>query len=664
MLAGIVVGYHSDIMIADKWLMYGLILFATLMIPIIAKYKLIGRIAGVYSIFLFFWIGLCLVNASVLENKEKYFVNFLQKDAVIQGKIIENPIEKQKSIQLIVAITSIGKKVVVGDAMVYAEKSANAENLKKGDVLLMKGNFNPVKSNTNPYAFDYAKFLRQEGITHQAYIKEEQWRLIGHQSSTLNSWIYSASTSLNHLLDESGMNDKNLAVAKALILGEKSHLDRETKNAYASAGAMHVLAVSGLHVGIVMLILAFVLKPIKRFKGGPLLYLVLVLTMIWFYALITGMSPSVFRASVMFSFVVIGQELERETSVYQSILVSALVLMVVEPLVVFQVGFQLSYLAVLGIVYLQPKIYNLWYIKHRWLDKVWQLTSVSLAAQLATFPIGLYYFNQFPNYFLLSNMLVIPMAFVILFIGIVYFILAWIPFLNELLLTLLDWSLSLMNTGVGWIDKLPFSATKGVALFWYETIWIYALILIFVLSWLRRRKQFFFAGLLMIVGWMCFIVVHRENQYKSNQLIIYDVGKNNAIDIIQGRDNLFIADQNLMENPQEIEFNIKPNWFHRLSKNEPTLIQENNQTLSVFQIGSKRLAVINGENGLTKLPQADYLYFYNLNYIPQHCMDWIRSNNTNVILGDNPYRLRSYVKEQLQTKVHDIKNDGAFILNF
>ena len=185
------------------------------------------------------------------------------------------------------------------------------------------------------------------------------------------------------------------------------------------------------------------------------------------------MSSSVLRAAVMFSFVIVGKELERENSVYQSIMVSAFILILIEPFVIFQVGFQLSYLAVLGIVFLQPKIYNLFYTKYFLLDKIWQISSVSIAAQLATFPLGLYYFHQFPNFFMISNLIVILLAFAILIAGMVYFAFFWLPGVNYICFTVLEGLLTFLNKGVKWVEELPHSIYWGVSIHWFEVFWLY-----------------------------------------------------------------------------------------------------------------------------------------------------------------------------------------------
>src|SRR5690606_4479872 len=141
-------------------------------------------------------------------------------------------------------------------------------------------------------------------------------------------------------------------------------------------------------------------------------------------------------------------ELQRDTNIYQSLLVSAFFLILIDPTIIFKIGFLLSYLAVLGIVFFHPKIYGLFHFKNFFLNKIWQISSVSIAAQIATFPLGFYCFQQFPNFFLLANLVVIPLSFVILILGISYLVLVSVPIINEIILFFLDWSFTILNTGV------------------------------------------------------------------------------------------------------------------------------------------------------------------------------------------------------------------------
>src|SRR5690606_8261806 len=214
-------------------------------------------------------------------------------------------------------------------------------------------------------------------------------------------------------------------------------------------------AVRGLHVGVIYALFILILKPLRLKKEKARLYLLFVILVIWLYAFLTGLSPSVVRAATMFSLMTLGQMRERPPSIYNILAFSAMLLLTYNPDVIFEVGFQLSYLAVLGIVMIQPLILNLWLPRNKVLEYIWQLTSVSLAAQLVTFPLSTFYFHVFPTYFLLGNLLILPLAFIIMQVGVPLMIFGWIPGFGDVLGWVLSWLIWLQNWIAEFIRLIP-----------------------------------------------------------------------------------------------------------------------------------------------------------------------------------------------------------------
>ena len=381
-------------------------------------------------LYMTLFVGGSLVSQMSLHDYTK-----LKAADFYQCAIIEPVKEKTNSYQLTLLINAKSIDSVwsfsKGKALIYIEKDSLSSKLKFGDKLLIKGNLNVLEPPKNPKEFDYKKHLENRSIYQQGYLASDDWRLLGSKSKGLDVFANDARQFLLSSLQSNGIEGDQYAIASALILGSKDELDFEVKQAYATAGAMHVLAVSGLHVGIIFLILNTLLSILDTSKKGRVVKAIILLIVLWSYAFITGISPSVLRAATMFSFVITGTVLNRKSSIYNTLAASAFFLLIINPNLLFEVGFQLSYIAVLGIVYLQPLIYKRIYTRWWLLDKVWAITAVSIAAQIATLPLTLYYFNQFPTYFMLSNLLVIPSAVVILSLGILLFITSPIPAISE-----------------------------------------------------------------------------------------------------------------------------------------------------------------------------------------------------------------------------------------
>lgn len=583
---------------------------------------------------------------------------------IVQIKILEVPEEKENSIKCIVDVRGVNGEPAMGKALLYFQKSSEANNIKYGDIISLRTNFSEIRPNGNPEEFDYSRYLKIHDIIHQGYVKNGNWRRITNDANRFRNWIFGIRQFLDDLLSNAGLSAKNLMVAKALILGAKESLDKQTLRTFSSAGAMHVLAVSGLHVGIVMLLFSFLLQPLKRLPKGRWLFMIVVILLIWFYALVTGMSSSVMRASVMFSFVIIGKEIERESSVYQSIMVSAFFLVLMEPLVIFQVGFQLSYLAVLGIVFLQPKIYNLFYVKFPLIDKIWQISSVSIAAQIATFPLGLFYFHQFPNFFMVSNLIVIPLAFAILFVGLAYFALFWIPYVELAIATLLDFLLSIMNVGVKGVEQLPYSIYWGVSIYWFEVFWIYLIILGFTFAFILRNTKFLLTSMVLTAIFIGFNISEKIKFENTNELVIYNVTDANAIDVFHGRENIFIANQSLLGDQNKLLFHVMHHWFYRAGKEQATAVIPFEKQPNVIEVGEKYLLLLEGGQGDT-LPKTDMVYLYNCDYINNQIVADFEFRKVQIVIGNGVgYNVKNYLKKRIPDLIYDLKTEGAFTLQF
>ena len=340
---------------------------------------------------------------------------------------------------------------------VYPKKQADLATV--GDLISAKGYLNEISKPLNPVEFDYKSFCANRGIYFNTF--EDEFLLLKHQKGFKFYVTYCRGTVINWF-KEMGIEGDELAVLSALSLGDKSNLSQSLKSDYAAAGAMHILAVSGLHVGIIYLLFSQLLKAFDKSTWQRIVKSILLLVIIWAYAFLTGFSPSVQRASCMFSFIIISSALQRHSSIINSISGSALLLILINPTILFEVGFQLSYAAVVGIVLIHPVFYPLVNSKFWLIDKAWSLVVVSLAAQLATLPFTIYYFHQFPNWFLLINLLIIPMAFLIVS-GALIVALVWGVFRQDFYLgDILNGILEALNRLVSFSQSLPYAVTENI----------------------------------------------------------------------------------------------------------------------------------------------------------------------------------------------------------
>lgn len=441
--------------------------------------------------------------------------------------------------------------------------SDQSYELNYGDELLIKGAPQEVAPPGNPNQFDYRQYLANKGIYHRHYLKAFQAQKIGTAppNSVLATSIH-LRRQLDRVLKERVGARREYAISSALILGVKDELDNSIRSAYASTGTMHVLAVSGLHVGLIYLVLMWLFSHLAPSRGQRVLQAVLVLAFLWAYAFLTGLSPSVLRAVVMFSFVAVGTAIRRQTNIYNTIAIAAAVLLLLNPYNLKEVGFQLSFLAVLGIVYLQPKLYALLEIDNYVLDKVWAYFTVAVAAQLATLPLGLFYFHQFPVYFWFANLVVVPAATLALYTGISALALHGVPVLGGLLF--------LLHTGIVWcmnwfnevVQRLPYALLNGIDITPLQTWLLYALFMLLLL-FMALRKLRYFAMATGIVAVLSVQEVWETVQQKEQELLtIYHVRGATGIALVQGQQATLLADSVLLRDDSNYSFNIQPHLWH------------------------------------------------------------------------------------------------------
>lgn len=429
-----------------------------------------------------------------------------------------------------------------------------------GDVFVIKGQPRVVDPPGNPGEFDYKRFLMFKNIYHQHYVRAKDALLTDNDPpNIIMAYAIAARVWANETLKKHISGEREQGVASALVLGVTDGLDNELLTAYAGTGAMHVLAVSGLHITIIYLIIAWFLKPFSKLKSGPWIIAICSLIILWGYAFITGLSPSVLRAVTMFSFLALSKPTNQSTNIYNTLAASAFCLLMFDPFLVMSVGFQLSYLAVAGIVYLHPKFYVLWEPDNRLLDEIWKITSVSIAAQIATLALGFLYFHQFPNYFLLSNLLVIPGSFVVLIGGLAILAFSFVQVVASVLGFLTMWMIKILNIVVFTVESFPFSLIEDIHISVFQCWMLIAVLISIILLFERKRFTYVLTTFSFVIIFGAGQWMHFQNEVNVRKISIYKVTGHSAIDFIDAGKTWFVTDSVLGKDLKKIGFHIKPN---------------------------------------------------------------------------------------------------------
>jgi len=522
----------------------------------------LDRIHGLLISMLIFCCGYALTVTKIQINQKCHYTHHISDNSLLIAKIIEIPEVKHKTVKLILKIKYVADDKTInrhhGKALVFVHKDSISGTLKYGDFILFTNKLRDIDPPQNPGQFNYKKFLYYKQIYRQGFLREGDWQVMpDHKKLKLFTKIINLRVQIVNAIQERIDNPDESAIATALLAGYKVELSDQVKESFSSTGAMHVLAVSGLHVGIIFVVFNFLLRPLKRIKYGHIFMLIAMLFLLWMYAILTGLSPSVCRAATMFSFVIIGQNIRRLTNIYSSIITSLLVLLIIDPFLISQVGFQLSYAAVIGIVYIQPKIQELWKIKN-WLGRqIWSLFAVSIAAQIATLPLGLYYFNQFPVYFFVSNLIVIPLATLILYSGLAFLICfaAGAGFFTDAFAFLLKWLVHFLNESVLLIRELPGGLISEIYLSNAGLLFLYSAIIFFVFYLVNKKGINLILCLLMILCFACKSTIWKIQNYQNSHIVIYAINNHSLIGFFDYKQLVFYGDSSIINDSSTIKYN-------------------------------------------------------------------------------------------------------------
>jgi competence protein ComEC len=457
------------------------------------------------------------------------------------------------------------------------------------------------------------------------------------------------------------------SVIIALVLGVTDGLDNELLNAYAATGAMHVLAVSGLHVGIIYWLLLLVLRPMNRSVAGKWMLAFISIFVLWSYAFITGLSPSVLRAVTMFSFVALSRPVSYKTNIYNTLAASAFMILWYQPYLIMSVGFQLSYLAVLGIVYLYPGIYRFWEPDSFLARKVWEMTSMSVAAQIATFSLGLLYFHQFPNYFILSNLLVIPGSTLVLIIGLVLLAFSFVPTFASLI----GYAITILIKGMNWVvfsvEALPFSLFDNI---YINTVqcWLLFLIVTCIILLINYKALYYLkAATAFVVVFVAVQWFHFTTDVDQKRITMYQVKGHRAIDLIDGGHAYFLMDSSSLADEASIRFHIRPNRLlcgvTSIDNAEEAGLTRKFRGGSIISWQGKKMLLIEQKNFELPLTLSiDFVVIGNNAVRDLNFMKNIRADKL-ILDGSNSFYLVNNLMKQASKQhidVHSILHQGAF----
>ena len=476
------------------------------------------------------------------------------------AEVVNDPMETQLSVKMLLKVRPLKGEVAQEETVnliAFLAKDVRSEALKYGDRFLFQAKIGVPHEPMNPGEFDYKNYLALNGIHYSVFINGNHWQYLDNASANIFKKL--AGQLRNYLLQslqENGLGGRDYAVAAAILLGYDNLMDTDLEQDFVNAGAMHILCVSGLHVGVIFLVFNLLLGFLRRNRIQRILKAVLLLLLVWSYAMLTGLSPSVQRAAVMISVFIIGNALERRGNAYNTLAASAFLLLLINPLLIFNVGFQLSYSAVLGILTFHRPIYLLLYFKTKLADKIWSITVLSFAAQLGTFPLAAHYFHFFPTYFWLTNLFIFPLSFLIITLGMLFISVSWLPLLPKLVGVVLSGLLYLLNQMVGFVKYLPFHGLNDLYYPWIKVLFVYVIIVLLFFMFTKKKVRLLLPVLGVFLMLLTFQTIHKYSVLKQKRMVVYSIKKHSAYDFINGREHLLLLDSVLIQDEKNLDYSL------------------------------------------------------------------------------------------------------------
>lgn len=530
LVLGILVGYYLAIQIVFS-VCATLVCIAILAFLIQFKKALnSSSLFGIITALCTFSIGVLAVSLANPKNYQNHFSYFdVEKAQTIQLKIVEVLKPNDFSVRYIAETQAITNKNSSGQVLLTITKDSSDIHLNIDDEIIVFEHIKEINAPLNPHQFNYKKYLSDLGVLGQIQLKAEDFIVKDKPTTTIYGFAANFREKIISSLKTENFGTEELSIMQALLLGQRNDISEETYDSYKDAGAVHILAVSGLHVGILLLILQFLLYPLERLKNGRKLKLVLVVALLWAFAFIAGLSASVVRAVTMFSFLAYAMYLNRPANKFNILSLSLFFILLLKPTYIFQVGFQMSYAAVFAILWIYPILQRFWFPKTVLVRKIWQLMSVSIAAQLGVLPISLFYFHQFPSLFFISNLVIVPCLGIILGGGLLIIFLSLLNILPDFFAAIYNEIMRIMNAVVYWVAQQESFVFKAISFDSIQLVVVYMLVfslVIYVTKPSFKKIAVFLGCVIVLQGWS---YVNVYNTHEKERIIILHQTKHTGI---------------------------------------------------------------------------------------------------------------------------------------
>jgi len=654
-IIGILLRWHCDFDTS-----FSIISICLLIILVVSIYIIHTRLSPIWSKLSFLFIvlltivlGFAITDTEILNNKKTHFKNF---KGTLLAHVISNPKDRGNSQQVTIAVRQRGNHNTIGRLNAFFAKSDTIEQIQYGDIVLIKDqNLKEVESPKNPHQFHYKNYLKAKGIYHQQYIKPAHFMIIDNKQNPIVSLAFRLNLYFRNVIDHYVLGVNERAVAKGIILGYDDDISELTRNQYALSGALHILSVSGMHIGIIVIMLSYVLFFLEKSRKGRLLKFGVIAIFLMLYVLVSGASASVVRAALMFGMLQIGRLFFPSGNMRNIVLGSALLLLLYNPFYLFDIGFQLSYLALVGIIYLYPYFKKIYMPDNKYVGIMYQWILISLAAQITTLPLSLFYFHQFSIISVIANLFVIPISTGILYGGMILFVVHKIPLIAEGIGIILHALIRAMDAQIGEVITLPGAFIGNITINELQMFLLYAMLLFIILYFHLRVKNFIFYTIYILLLFITIESVDDYTQLRKQSVIVYSLSQGVCIDFYQ-QDTLWYYQYNTM--PHEIRNKVEPYRLYNNIKARIDLSETNNSKIMKY---NRNFLFADMHYSIMSKGISNYNII--TNEMERNNSEKYWKHADTIIIGNDVYAYQKLQLNKMQNKF-DLKTQGAFIRKY
>lgn len=626
-------------------------------------------LAGIAISLCFISIGGCISFQKNMENQSNWIGHYYVAKAPVLVTLQEPLIEKAKSFKALASAAIVFNNnmghPVKGDLLLYFKKDSLRPPLAYGSQIMIYKPLQLITNTGNPGAFNYQQYCRFQNISYQVFLTPSDYHLLSTtHTQFFKQWLIKAKMGVLAILRQNIKNQESLGLAEALLIGYRDDLDKTLVQAYSNTGVVHIIAISGLHLALIYGLLITLLRPFQKFRLFRLIKPVVILSVLWGFSFIAGAAPSILRCTVMFTFIVLGETLNKRSNIYNNLAASAFTILLFSPFSLWDVGFQLSYAAVFSIVLFEKHIQNCLYFTNKLLKKAWELISITLSAQILTLPIILYYFHQFPTLFLFTNLFAVPLSGLILYEELLLLVVSPLAVAGKIIGAATAWSIGLMDDLIKRVDGLPMLTLQGLQISISQTILLY-IVIAGIAWWLLQRQN---KGLILTFAALLFFFIIRSIDFiKSNRqqkLIVYNVPNHQAIDIVAGRNCKFTGDSILVTDGLLQKFHLAPSRIlYRISPVGKTFNKE-----FILLSNPKKIILIDKpvytEQNVPRI-KADVVILSKNPPVSFEQLTRIFDCNEYILDASNPlWKINKWKKEcsNLPLHLYSIPERGAFVM--